>query len=129
MKIFGLEEKYIEALKLTKKQLQIAFDGEIEFCESDRIRVYKKGERVVVEYSELCEVYRGFSFVDRVVKTGEKIEQKKRVSIRGTMADCSRNGVLKNESVKELIINAAAMGFNILVLYTEYEPKPTTNGY
>lgn len=119
MKIFGLEQKYTEALELTKKQLEIAFDGEIEFRKGDQLRVYKDGEKVIVEYSELCEVYRGFSFVDRVVNTGEKIEQKARVSIRGTMADCSRNGVLTNDAVKELIINSAAMGFNCLILYTE----------
>lgn len=119
MKIIGLEEKYVKAIELTKNQLEIAFDGKIEFKQSDCLRVYRSGENAIVEYSELCEVYRGFSFVDRVVKTGEKIEQKARVSIRGTMADCSRNGVLTNDSVKELIITASTFGFNYLVIYAE----------
>lgn len=119
MKILGLEQKYIDALKLTKSQLEITFDGEIEFKQSDCLRVYNAVEKVVVEYSELCEVYRGFSFVDRVLKENIKIEQKKRASIRGTKADCSRNGVLTNDAVRELIIDTAAMGYNLLILYTQ----------
>lgn len=118
MKVIGLEKKYIEALELEKAQLEIAFDGEIEFKESDCLRVYKADEKIVVEYSELCEVYRGFSFVDRVVG-GENIEQKAKVSIRGTMIDSCRNGVLNVPSVKEHIINTAAMGYNMILLYVE----------
>lgn len=119
MKIIGLEQKYVETVELTAKHLELKFDGEIEFRESDCLRVYKDGEKVVVEYSELCEVYRGLSMIDRVVKENEKIEQKARVSVRGTMVDSCRNGVLNVESVKEHIINTAAMGYNVLLLYVE----------
>ena len=49
MKIIGLEQKYIEAVELEKQQLEIAFDGEVEFCKGDQLRVYKDGEKVVVE--------------------------------------------------------------------------------
>lgn len=119
MQVIGLEQKYVEAVELTKKHLEIAFDGEIKFRESDCLRVYKDGEKIVVEYSELCEVYRGLSMVDRVVKTGEKIEQKARVTRRNIYADCCRNGVMRIEALKEMIITAATLGFNNLYMYVE----------
>ena len=37
----------------------------------------------------------------------------------GIMLDCSRNGVLKVETVKRFIELMSAMGFNSLQLYTE----------
>ena len=40
-------------------------------------------------------------------------------STNGLMLDCSRNGVMKNDKVKEMILISALMGHNRLLLYTE----------
>lgn len=119
MQAIGLEQKYVEAVELTKKHLEIAFDGEIEFRKSDCLRVYKDTQKIVVEYSEICEIYRGLSFVDRVARTGEKIEQKAKISMRGTYADCCRNAVMTIDALKELIITSATMGLNFIYMYME----------
>ncbi len=119
MKTVGLEKKYCEALSLAKNQLEIAFDGEIEFKKADSFYVFGEGEKVIVGYSEICEIYRGLSFADRVISKNIKIEQKSRLSRRGVFVDCCRNGVLNIVSVKEFIITTAAMGYNLLVLYVE----------
>lgn len=52
-------------------------------------------------------------------------EEKAWFESNGAMLDCSRNGVLKVESVKEEIRRMAALGLNTLMLYTEetYEIK------
>lgn len=119
MKTVGLDKKYCEALSFEKKQLEIAFDGEIEFKNADNFFARKEGSRIIVGYSETCEIYRGFSFADRVFNEDIKISQKSRASRRGIMLDCCRNGVMNTASVKEFIINAAAMGYNLLILYVE----------
>lgn len=119
MKILGLEEKQKNAVNITLKHLNFKHEIELQFKASDCLRVYSKGKCIVIEYSEICEIYRGLSFVERVIKKGIKIEQNSRVSRRGILADCSRNGVLNVESVNELIITAATMGYNNIGLYVE----------
>lgn len=119
MKFTGLNEKNIKCAQLTAKHLDVKFQGEIEFCESDCFRVYKDDEKVVVEYTELCEVFRGISFVDRVVKEDCKIEQKCLIPFRATSLDLSRNAVMTVDAVKDWIVLSAAMGLNGLYLYME----------
>lgn len=119
MKIIGLEQKYIEAVELTANHLKLQFEGEIKFKKSDCLRVYKQDKSAVVEFGELCEVYRGLSLVDRAVREDTKIEQKSRVSQRAVYADCCRNGVMKVEALKELVVTAATMGFNVMYMYME----------
>lgn len=119
MKIVGLEAKYHEAVELASKHLNLKCEKEIRFEKADCLHIYNEDEAVVVKYSEICEIYRGLSFVDRVAGENTEIKQKSRVSTRGTVADCCRNGVLNVESVKELIITVAIMGYNFLGLYLE----------
>lgn len=119
MKFIGLNETNIKCVEITAKHLELKFQGEIEFKESDALRVYKQGERVVVEYTETCEIHRGLSFVDRVAKTNEKTEQMARVKNRYLYADCCRNGVMTVEALKEWVVTAATMGFNNIQMYVE----------
>ncbi len=119
MKIIGLEQEHFWKVEKVAKHLSLKFDGEIEFCESDCLRVYKNGESVVVEYAELCEVFRGLSFVDRVDTENCKIEQKSRIGYRASSLDLSRNAVMTVDAVKDWIIISATMGLNGLFLYME----------
>lgn len=47
----------------------------------------------------------------------------------GTMLDCSRNGVMKVEKVKEWVDITGAMGYNTLLLYTEDTYELDDNPY
>lgn len=118
MKNIGLENKE-KQLEIVAKKLNLKFDGEIEFKESDCLRVYKENKKVVVEYSELCEAFRGLSFVDRVNAEDCKIEQKCLIPFRATSLDLSRNAVMTVEAVKDWIVLSAAMGLNGLYMYME----------
>ena len=65
---------------------------------------------------------RGFFMLSRAVKEkwGEReLSQHRRFSSCGAMVDCSRNAVMKVETVKRYIDQLAALGMNLLMLYTE----------
>lgn len=119
MKFIGLEEKYLKAVLLTAEHLKLNCDKTIEFKASDDFKVYSDNENIVIEYSEICEVFRGLSFVERVINEDIKIEQKSLVPNRGTMIDCSRNAVMNMEHLKEWVITTATFGINQLYLYME----------
>ncbi|MDI6619032.1 MAG: beta-N-acetylhexosaminidase [Clostridiales bacterium] len=52
-------------------------------------------------------------------KDSFKIIEEPQFITDGAMIDCSRNGVMKVESIKKLLRTMAAMGLNALMLYTE----------
>ena len=119
MKITGLGEKYNEAIELASKHLNLKCEKEIKFKKADCLHIFNQGESVVVKYSETCEIFRGLSFVERVVRENAEIKQTSRISKRGTMLDCCRNAVLSVPAVKDWIITTACMGCNYLYMYLE----------
>ncbi|WP_257348951.1 beta-N-acetylhexosaminidase [Pseudalkalibacillus decolorationis] len=52
-------------------------------------------------------------------QTSFEIKEEPQFKMNGAMFDCSRNGVLKPETVKTFIRYMATMGLNMLMLYTE----------
>ena len=94
--------------------------------DSSLLKVERKDHDIKIIYGELAYLFRGLTLVK------EKINEKQySVSFHivfksnGLMLDCSRNGVMKNDKVKEMILLEALMGHNRLLLYTEdtYELK------
>ena len=81
--------------------------------------VKKSHNHVDIVYGSLSSLFRGLTLVKE--RKGESFEAdlKQKFDTNGLMLDCSRNGVLKNEKVKELILLSALMGHNRLLLYTE----------
>ena len=82
------------------------------------VRVISDGKNVTLYYSDLTSLFRGIGTV--VSREGAyDITEKLRYRQLGNMVDCSRNAVLKVESVKRFCRISALMGFNMLQLYTE----------
>lgn len=74
---------------------------------------------VVIGYSRKCEAFRGMSMAKRFLLDPKPICQTAKFETLTAMVDCSRNAVLKPESVKELMVTLAMFGFNAMMLYTE----------
>ena len=91
----------------------------------------EKGEGLTVTLENGCAkiaaqdenaLARGFFLLSRCVKEGKtqmSVSQKRHFSSCGAMVDVSRNAVLTVEAVKRYIDQLAALGMNMLMLYTE----------
>lgn len=105
-----LEEKHFANLNIRFKESK---------CFS-KLKISKKNNDVLIEYGELSLLFRALSILKEKENENEfSLETNSRFKTRGVMVDCSRNGVLRNEKVKELILLCALMGLNRLFLYTE----------
>ena len=94
--------------------------------DSSLLKVERNDKDVKITYGELALLFRGLTLVKE--KYNEKeytLSFNNSFKSNGLMLDCSRNGVMKNDKVKEMILLEALMGHNRLLLYTEdtYELK------
>ena len=96
-------------------------------CSADAPRVirvdYASGKAKITA-GERVFLFRGLMTLIRILeKQGPKQEisysEKILIPKNGVMADCSRNSVLKVESVKQLLCIQASLGMRTLMLYTE----------
>lgn len=111
------------------KELEIGFDAvnklidgggvTVRFERADHLTLTPCQDEVIIGYSAIAEALRGMSMARRVWETGNAISQTKKYDTLTVMVDCSRNSVLKPESVKELMATVAMLGFNAMMLYTE----------
>lgn len=85
------------------------------------IRVFGDESGAVIEYERKIDFFRGLGLLVEALKDGGKfdISQKANFKTDGMMIDCSRNSVMTVESIKKLLEMMAAMGLNMLMLYTE----------
>ncbi|MGI6713885.1 MAG: beta-N-acetylhexosaminidase [Bacilli bacterium] len=84
------------------------------------LSVKRNGNNVEIQYGKKVSLFRGLTLVKE--KKDEKeyhLTLKRHFDTDGLMLDCSRNGVMKVEKVKEMILSMALMGNNRLLLYTE----------
>lgn len=108
--------------------VEISFGGDIEFKMSDGVYASYNGKKAVVggcDESAVCRALCEFAYHIAGGETDFEITGKRSFEKCGVMLDVSRGGVLKVETVKEYICNMAALGLNLLMLYTEdvYEMK------
>ncbi len=98
-------------------------DLQITFKKCDDLSVLKVSRNnnvVVITYGQLSQAFRGLTLIkERINEQTFVYEGHPKFKTNGAMIDCSRNGVLKNDKVKELILIAALMGHNRFLLYTE----------
>ncbi len=95
---------------------------EVRANNGDGVRVTLNAGRAQVYANEINALTRGLFLLSRAVKEhwpDGTVEQKRHFSSCGAMVDCSRNAVPKVETVKRLIDQLAALGMNLLMLYTE----------
>ena len=84
------------------------------------LRVKRKDNSVLIHYGCLSNLFRGLSLVkEKSLEIKYDLSFTKTFATNGLMLDCSRNGVMKPEKVKEIILISALMGHNRLLLYTE----------
>ena len=86
------------------------------------LAVEKKGRDVVIHYARKTDAFRALGRL--LGESGPKalareFSETARFDLLGVMVDCSRNGVLKTETVKALMRRCALMGLNTFILYTE----------
>lgn len=89
-----------------------AFDLEVDLC----------GGSARIACREVNALCRGLFLLCRCVREGREelhVKQSRRFESCGAMLDCSRNAVMKVSSVKRYIHQLAALGMNMLMLYTE----------
>ena len=113
---------------------EVAFENAKGAVESDSVRVVqavKAGEGLRVfgdekgpwtlEYSSTGAFLRGLGLLKRYGVPGKAFDVAETAAFGtlGTMLDCSRNAVMKPESLKRFIRMTALMGFNAIMLYTE----------
>lgn len=84
------------------------------------LRVRRDGRKATVCYGRRVELFRGLGLIAQYSeKQTFDIEQSPRFTMNGVMLDCSRNGVMLLEQVKNLVVYMATMGLDTLMLYTE----------
>ncbi len=91
----------------------------LNFQEADNLFVKRENNTITIGYSKKSEMYRGMALLKSQIEDGETINQPSRFDSLAAFADCSRNAVLKTETVKNFIMDIAALGYNELYLYTE----------
>lgn len=111
------------------------FDGTINETEYNGVYVYYDGKNAKIGYSTKVQKARCYFLLSMKIKNGEKnfeIKEKPVFETCGPMVGVSTGGVMTVDAVKKYIDNIAALGFNMLMLYTEdvYEmPEYPQFGY
>ncbi|MCQ2815240.1 MAG: beta-N-acetylhexosaminidase [Bacilli bacterium] len=113
--------KYLDDDLFKSLSIKYALDEKLNGFSVDR-----NNNDVKIIYSKKCELFRALSLIkEKRNETNYHISLTPKFETNGLMVDCSRNGVVKVNEVKHLILIEALMGENRLLLYTEdtYEMK------
>ena len=89
---------------------------------SDRLTVEGNGTHLSIGYEGITDFCRAIALSIMRIREGEKvfhIEERRRIETTGIMLDASYEGMLTVSALKEYIDYMAAMGLNMLMLYTE----------
>lgn len=99
------------------------FSGKITAKENcDGVYVSYDGENAVIGFTTKAQEARCYFLLSMEIKNGKKsfeIEEKPMFDVCGPMIDMSRGGVMRVDAVKKYIDAIAALGMNMLMLYTE----------
>ena len=90
--------------------------------EDKGLTIVLREDGAAIAACEINDLARGFFLLSRAVKEHwqpQTIHQERHFSSCGAMLDMSRNAVMKVETVKRSIDQLAALGMNLLMLYTE----------
>ena len=102
------------------KLLNYQFNGNIQHTEFDGVYVKFDGENAVFGYTTKPQHARCCFLLAMHAKDGAfELTQKARIQTIGPMLDMSRGKVMTVAAVKEYIDYIAALGMNMLMLYTE----------
>lgn len=96
--------------------------GEVCFKEGEELSLLMDGERLTVEAPDISAAARGLFLAACALRNGRDIpelHQRRHIASCGMMLDMSRGGVMTVEAVKGMIDAHAALGLNLMMLYTE----------
>ena len=96
--------------------------GEVCFKEGEELSLLMDGERLTVEAPDISAAARGLFLAACALRDGNDIpelHQRRHIASCGMMLDMSRGGVMTVEAVKGMIDAHAALGLNLMMLYTE----------
>lgn len=96
--------------------------GEVCFKEGEELSLLMDGERLTVEAPDISAAARGLFLAACALRDGKDIpelHQTRHIASCGMMLDMSRGGVMTVEAVKRMIDAHAALGLNLMMLYTE----------
>lgn len=96
--------------------------GKVCFKEGEELSLLMDGERLTVEAPDISAAARGLFLAACALRDGKDIpelHQRRHIASCGMMLDMSRGGVMTVEAVKGMIDAHAALGLNLMMLYTE----------
>ena len=96
--------------------------GEVCFKEGEELSLLMDGERLTVEAPDISAAARGLFLAACALRDGRNVpelHQRRHIASCGMMLDMSRGGVMTVEAVKRMIDAHAALGLNLMMLYTE----------
>lgn len=96
--------------------------GKVCFKEGEELSLLMDGERLTVEAPDISAAARGLFLAACALRDGKDIpelHQTRHIASCGMMLDMSRGGVMTVEAVKGMIDAHAALGLNLMMLYTE----------
>lgn len=96
--------------------------GEVCFKKGEELSLLMDGERLTVEAPDISAAARGLFLAACALRDGKNIpelHQTRHIASCGMMLDMSRGGVMTVEAVKGMIDAHAALGLNLMMLYTE----------
>lgn len=88
---------------------------------SGLLNVSLKNGHGLIEYDQTIHFFRGLGLFLEAIKDKDLFEIKETPQFKtnGIMVDCSRNAVMKPETIYKLLRYMGVMGLNMLMLYTE----------
>ena len=98
------------------------FDGIIEERTAEGLCVSYDGERAVIAADTVPAKARGYMLLAKAIAEGKStlsVTRKPAFKTVGPMLDMSRGGVMTVAAVKKYLEYTAALGMNMLMLYTE----------
>ncbi|MBQ4551928.1 MAG: family 20 glycosylhydrolase [Clostridia bacterium] len=118
------QEQIALAKKAVERVTGIALPFDVQVTHSDVPGIYVKwqGNQAEIRADQVNSLARGYFMLSRAVKENKpegEINQQRHFGSCGTMVDMSRNAVMKVERVKYHIDQLAALGMNMIMLYTE----------
>ena len=98
------------------------WQGEVSFREGEMLRLHLDPQHLTVEAPDLSAAGRGLFQAACALRDSSDLPQlcqKRHISSCGMMLDMSRGGVMTVKAVEQMIDAHAALGLNMMMLYTE----------
>lgn len=91
-----------------------------QYVSGQPLQIKKQGSSAQIFYGRQVELFRGLGLLaEHCADENYEVTQTAAFRMNGVMLDCSRNGVAKVSTVKQLLRYMALMGLDMLMLYTE----------